>query len=236
MAALSNPSGTSAYRLDLSSVEHSDGQIRGTILKTVTDSETVRLPFNVTFYESGVARVTVDEEKRRTGQIELRHGSKARKERYNEADAWALVGEPKVDKSIKVSEQPQDGVTTISYGDSSRNAMRIRHDPFGIEFARDGDIQVVFNRRGLLNIEQWRPKTEVDGPDGSSSEDESTWWEESFGGNTDSKPKGPESVALDISFPGYQHVFGIPEHTGPLSLRETRYESPTHPSVPAADG
>ena len=118
--------------------------------------------------------MTIDEEKRRTGQIEFRYGSKARKERYNEADAWALVGEPKAGRSTKLSEQTQDGVTTIFYGDSSRNSIRIRHDPFGIEFARDGDSQVLFNCRGLLNIEQSRPKTEVDSPDGSSSEDEST--------------------------------------------------------------
>ena len=52
--------------------------------------------------------------------------------------------------------------------------------------------------------------------------DESTWWEESFGGNTDSKPKGPESIGLDITFPGYEHVFGIPMHAAPLSLKETR--------------
>ena len=179
--------------------------------------------------------MTIDEEKRRNGQIQLRHDSKARKERYNEADAWALVGEPNIGKSSNVTKQTRDGVTTISYGDSSRNAIKIRHDPFGMEFARDDDTQVVFNRRGLLNIEQWRPKIEGDRPEGDSNEDESTWWEESFGGNTDSKPKGPESVAVDISFLGYKHVFGIPEHTGPLSLRETRYEWPIHCSVTAAD-
>lgn len=47
-------------------------------------------------------------------------------------------------------------------------------------------------------------------------------WEESFGGKKDSKPKGPESLSLDITFPGYEHVFGIPEHSGPLSLKTTR--------------
>jgi alpha 1,3-glucosidase len=34
--------------------------------------------------------------------------------------------------------------------------------------------------------------------------------------------KGPESLALDITFPGYSHVFGIPEHASPLSLKTTR--------------
>lgn len=65
-------------------------------------------------------------------------------------------------------------------------------------------------------------------------------WQETFGGRADSKPKGahdrlrltcqgglscctgPESVGLDITFPGYEHVYGIPEHSGPLSLKATR--------------
>ncbi|GAA93397.1 glycoside hydrolase family 31 protein [Mixia osmundae IAM 14324] len=47
-------------------------------------------------------------------------------------------------------------------------------------------------------------------------------WEETFGGRQDTKPKGPEALSLDITFPGYEHVFGIPEHAGPLSLKTTR--------------
>nr|GFD59867.1 probable glucan 1,3-alpha-glucosidase [Tanacetum cinerariifolium] len=56
----------------------------------------------------------------------------------------------------------------------------------------------------------------------AAGEDEGTWWDESFGGNTDTKPRGPEAVALDISFPGYEHVYGLAEHTSPLNLKETR--------------
>lgn len=35
-------------------------------------------------------------------------------------------------------------------------------------------------------------------------------------------PIGPESVGLDITFPGYEHVYGIPEHASSLTLKETR--------------
>jgi len=65
-------------------------------------------------------------------------------------------------------------------------------------------------------------KKEEEKKDEIQGEDESTWWEETFGGNTDTKPRGPESVALDITFPGYEHVFGIPEHATRLSLKTTR--------------
>lgn len=188
----------------------------------------MHLPLNVTFLKSGLARVTLDEERRRTGDIELRHGSKARKERYSDSPAWALVGGLDIDPSAQLSEHGGADVTAIKYGENQRNVAFIRHDPFSIYFQRDGETQVTFNQRGFLNLEHWRPKTEVEVEEGAekpvTTEDESTWWEESFGGNTDTKPKGPESIALDISFPGYEHVFGIPEHTGPLSLRETRYD------------
>ncbi|CAJ0631276.1 14465_t:CDS:10 [Entrophospora sp. SA101] len=32
----------------------------------------------------------------------------------------------------------------------------------------------------------------------------------------------PESIGLDINFPGFSHVYGIPEHASTLSLKETR--------------
>ena len=218
----------SPYRISPDSASFTNGQFRATVLKTIADGLTVHLPLNVTFLKSGVARVTLDEERRRTGDIELRHGSKARKERYNESQAWALVGGLDIDSSAQLGEHGGSDVTAIKYGENQRNQAFIRHNPFSIYFQRDGETQITFNQRGFLNLEHWRPKTEVEVEEGAekpiTSEDESTWWEESFGGNTDSKPKGPESIALDISFPGYQHVFGIPEHTGPLSLRETRYD------------
>jgi len=114
----------------------------------------------------------------------------------------------------------------------------VKFSPFSIDFARDGATQVKLNDRGLLNMEHWRPKIEKAEPEQKegeelpvevqTGEDESTWWDETFGGNTDSKPRGPESIALDITFPGYDHVYGIPEHAGPLSLKQTRGGSGNH--------
>ncbi|KAJ8327387.1 hypothetical protein BDV3_000470 [Batrachochytrium dendrobatidis] len=49
-------------------------------------------------------------------------------------------------------------------------------------------------------------------------------WEETFSGNTDSKPRGPASIGVDISFPGSSHVYGIPEHAASFSLKTTRGE------------
>ncbi|KAI0024476.1 alpha glucosidase-like protein [Xylariomycetidae sp. FL0641] len=218
-----------------------EGQFEATILKTIDDQgTTVQLPLTVSFLKSGTARITVDEERRRTKDIELRHDSPARKERYNEAQNWAIVGDLAADANAKIVSESKTGMK-IQYGPDHKFEADIAYEPYSIEFKRDGAVQMRLNDRGLMNMEHWRPKIEKPvpekkegeegeenseetpvSPEVASSEDESTWWEETFGGNTDSKPRGPESVALDITFFGYDHVYGIPEHTGPMSLKETR--------------
>ncbi|KAI9864687.1 MAG: hypothetical protein M1824_004594 [Vezdaea acicularis] len=220
------PSWNSPYKVEQFRLER--GQLGGTILKTTgKGGETVRLPLTITFLKSGVARVTIDEEKRQKGEIELRHGSQARKERYSEAQDWVIAGKIDLSEDVTFSKDNEPGYTKILYGPNHKFEAKIRHEPFSIEFKRDGETQIKFNDRGLMNVEHWRPKIEKAAQEGEEApaeteEDESTWWEESFGGNQDTKPRGPEAVALDISFPQYEHVFGIPEHAGPLSLKETR--------------
>lgn len=229
---------SSPYAVDPTTIAFKDGQLTAIILKTLKEGEDkVRLPLTVTLLESGVARVTLDEERRQKGDIELRGDSKVRKERYNEAGKWALVGSLEHSDSAALTEKVEDGFTKVFYGKGGIHQAIIRHQPFGIEFQRDGVTQVKFNERGLLNLEHWRAKKEKpveetkegeeekkeeEKKEEPQGEDESTWWDETFGGNTDSKPKGPEAIALDISFPGYEHVFGIPEHATSLSLKTTR--------------
>ncbi|KAK4122274.1 glycoside hydrolase family 31 protein [Parathielavia appendiculata] len=237
--ALASSSWQSPYNIAPESGSFRDGQYKGVILKTINDNgETVRLPITISFLESGTARVTVDEEKRQKGEIELRHGSKARKERYNEAERWVIVGGTTLDKAAKVDYEDKSQLT-VKYGPSAKFEATIKFFPFSIDFKRDGSSQIKLNDQGLLNIEHWRPKVEKPAPEkkeGESDEEnkteetkeepkaenESTWWDETFGGNTDTKPRGPESVALDISFVGYEHVYGIPSHASPLSLKQTR--------------
>ncbi|KAI0123932.1 glycoside hydrolase family 31 protein [Xylariales sp. AK1849] len=246
------------YKISSEKASFKGGQFQATVLKAIDEQgTTVNLPITVSFQKSGTARVTIDEEKRQTKNIDLRHGSGARKERYNEAEKWAVTGGLALDKDAKIAHQSKTGIT-IKYGPNSAFEAEIKYEPFSVDFKRDGVTQVKFNDRGLMNMEHWRPKIEKvepekkdgeegekkGGEDGETADekkedpmevpahlDESTWWDESFGGNTDSKPRGPESVALDISFQGYEHVYGIPEHAGPLSLKETRggegnYEEP----------
>ena len=239
-AVTSGNAWASPYGITAGTVQVDRGQLTGIIVKkTGEDSEAVHsFPLKVTFLRSGAARVTVDELKRQQKDIELRHGSQARKERYNEASSWALVAEDKPDPNAKADKTEAE--TIIRYGPHGQYRAVVKHIPFSIDFYRENEVQVRFNGNGFLNIEHWRPKIEKGKREkeelkegeqppaveeqNETGEDESTWWEETFGGNTDSKPKGPESVGLDITFPGYEHVYGVPGHASSLSLRQTRYD------------
>lgn len=50
-------------------------------------------------------------------------------------------------------------------------------------------------------------------------------WEERFGSHTDSKPRGPMSVGMDVTFPNSKHLYGIPEHASSAKLQTTLGEN-----------
>ena len=47
------------------------------------------------------------------------------------------------------------------------------------------------------------------------------WGPESFGGHSDSRPRGPMSVGMDIDFPNAAALYGIPEHATSMALKRT---------------
>lgn len=57
-------------------------------------------------------------------------------------------------------------------------------------------------------------------------------WEEKFHSHKDTKPHGPMSVGMDISFPASQHLYGIPEHASSLTLKNTIGEQNVHYTQP----
>src|SRR6266536_1610816 len=155
------------YQLEAKSITLKDGKLSGTVLKTLPGTkDQARLPLTISFLQSGLARVTLDEERRQEKDIELRHDSQARKERYNEAANWAIVGGLEPNKKAVLVTDSKPGVTEVSYGPDGKFAAIIRHSPFGIDFKRDGDTHVVFNERGFLNVEHWRAKVEKEVKEG----------------------------------------------------------------------
>ncbi|KAK4704738.1 hypothetical protein P7C70_g1477, partial [Phenoliferia sp. Uapishka_3] len=185
------------------------------------------------FHQDGVARVIMDE----VGGL---------RQRYNEAAAWAIQTTPVLsvdDGEFKV-EIGKDA-SSINYT-GGKHEVRIEHQPVKVTFFRDGEPHIVLNERGLLNMEHFRVKTipkegdeelviqdeqhpgestiivKEEAYPGFLPTSEDGMWEETFNGKLDTKPKGPESLSLDITFPGYEHVYGIPQHASSLSLKQTR--------------
>ncbi|GLI69804.1 hypothetical protein VaNZ11_014505 [Volvox africanus] len=103
---------------------------------------------------------------------------------------------------------------TLSTGETK---LVLYFQPFSLAISVKGVAALQINSRNLLNFEHRRHK-QADDPAG--------YWEESWMGHTDSKPKGPEAISLDLVFPGFQHVYGIPERATSLSLRSTNGAAP----------
>lgn len=70
-------------------------------------------------------------------------------------------------------------------------------------------------------LETGEVKNQEEKPADEESE-EPGLWEETFKSHVDSKPFGPTSVGVDISFPGSRHVYGIPEHADSFALKQTK--------------
>ncbi|KAJ3076798.1 hypothetical protein HDU98_000098 [Podochytrium sp. JEL0797] len=137
--------------------------------------------------------------------------------------------------------------------------LSLHASPFRFEVVEEKTKSVVmrFNERGFFHYEHQRrkddpvpvvdePQQEVDAegnliPLPELTEHEKTlkrlreevkkdMWEESFGGKQDSKPHGPTSKGFDISFPSFQHVYGLPQHASSFALKSTR-----GPNAPYSD-
>ncbi|KIJ66056.1 glycoside hydrolase family 31 protein [Hydnomerulius pinastri MD-312] len=188
----------------------------------------IKFGLDVRVHEDGVVRVRMDE-------------VNGLRKRYDEAATWALVREPVLSKTEDIKwVVGKDGVrATYTDTDQGKVEVVVQYAPLKVTMLRDGVEQVVLNGRGLLHMEHFRTKEgsqpTIEGADGEEAqtfmqvnnaawfegEEQDAWWEETFSSWTDSKPKGPESLSLDISFPSHPHVYGIPQHASPLSLPST---------------
>lgn len=72
--------------------------------------------------------------------------------------------------------------------------------------------------------EKEKPVEEENGEQRKLAEESSDSWEESFGGHTDSRPRGPMSVGMEITFPT-RYLYGLPEHAAATTLQTTRGEA-----------
>lgn len=102
------------------------------------------------------------------------------------------------------------GTSSVIYLSNDHEVV-LRRDPFEVFVREKGGKRVIsLNSNGLFDFEQLRVKKEGDD------------WEERFRSHTDTRPYGPQSITLDVSFYGADFVYGIPEHATSLALKPTR--------------
>ena len=103
---------------------------------------------------------------------------------------------------------------------AGKNKVEVTNSPLRMDFFSDNILVVSANARQLMKFEPTKEKTE------ENNNDEQGTWEESFGGNTDSKPRGPQAVAMDFTFVGSKHIYGVPEHADSFDLKDTSVTDP----------
>ncbi|KAI9511435.1 alpha-glucosidase [Russula earlei] len=190
----------------------------------------IKFGLQVHVHDDSVVRVRMDE----VGGL---------RKRYDEAAKWALAVKP----SVSTHTQWKVGVSEARalFGRRLEHEVVVDFKPLRVVLKKDGKEQVVVNGRGLLHMEHHRNKTVEEPKVGAAEEGaetqevlkinpnawfegdvEDAYWEESFNSWTDNKPKGPESLSLDIDFPHHGHVYGIPQHATSLDLPTTTGENP----------
>ncbi|KAK1787822.1 hypothetical protein P4O66_016318, partial [Electrophorus voltai] len=132
---------------------------------------------------------------------------------------------------LDIVEGPQVLLSLNSRGLLSFEHLRVRKDTISHKITSTvssmwDSIKNVFSSKHEPNTEEnGRPenteKVDKDGQEVSEEEDKPGMWEETFKTHSDSKPNGPTSISLDFSFPGVEHVYGIPEHADTLKLKNT---------------
>ncbi|KAI7861897.1 glycosyl hydrolases family 31-domain-containing protein [Spinellus fusiger] len=222
---LAQPAFKSPYVLLKDSIQLGKDNLYAEVENTGTQ---VLLTLDISLLQDNTARVRINEK----API---------KPRYEGHIQFTMPKQPVAATSYKMTTTDK-GVITIVLEETATRKIVIVPEPMQIDFIVDGESVLSLNDRGLFQFEHLRTKeshvprmvdqTEEDGTVKQvTAPSEEGLWEESFKSWTDPKPNGPESFGLDVSFHGFEHVYGIPEHASSLSLKETRggegaYEEP----------
>jgi len=158
--------------------------------------------------------------------------------RYEVKDA--LVSSP-IPVPVALEVGPETAV--VKLGDMSKAILYAK--PFRIDLVGStGEPLISLNSKGKLFWEHYRKKeetkveeakteteeqkdeAEVSQDMGEAGAHDEKGITESWKSHVDSRPNGPSSVGLDISFQGFEHVYGIPEHADTFSLKSTTSTDP----------
>lgn len=208
-----------AHAFEPSSIKSHGNTVTAKLLQT-NDASVRPLLLDIRFFQdavsghAGIVRIQINEEASLHRRFQLQEGDVVMKESDLKPDPVNVL--------------PEGAVTIIKSTAPGDCQVTIRHKPFEIEFAAGHHVLQKVNSRHLLNFERYRQKEApahaglVDATD----VDNSDLWEERFGGHTDSKPRGPAAVGLDVSFQASPDVVGLAEHATGLKLGANGFSEP----------
>lgn len=236
------------YELDTSSVLQQDGYIHGKVISSITGD---KLNMYITILESGSVRMKITDNSNRwqPSEILMTNGIKLGsysllekddkrlplpiKEKLNIANTALLAVAFGKDSVLVVHAAPLKFELyhgdTLSIAANERSMMHYeikqqdKRELNAIESSSKADKhagkEIVDYGEDGRAVYADGTREELDDKVDAVSHDGD--WGESFGSHRDSMPNGPVSVGMDFSFPYAEHVYGIPEHTTPLSLPTT---------------
>lgn len=190
--------------------------VRGNIVKSLPEGSSVDLPFTLSLYGGDNLRFTVDEH-RPTSSRGL-----ATSRRYNETSNWAFSGDLSLISNDNVSAKATNNDIQITYGPAKEYTAILYFAPVKLVVNYNGIPQVVMNERNIFNLEHLRDRDDNAKLHVWPQESEYAMFDDSFkDSREDTLPIGPESVAAEFLFPGFNHLYGIPEHADSLALKDT---------------
>ncbi|XP_041071218.1 neutral alpha-glucosidase C-like isoform X1 [Carcharodon carcharias] len=212
--------GNSPYHALLDTLELSDC---GATLQLLNEENKVSLFVELFALEDHVIRIKVNE-------------LKPMKPRYEVPDV--ILNELLTQRLSIVS---KDGLSvTLATVDGCSQVLIIAK-PFRMDVRNQGELPISVNSLGFLYFEHLRKKSQDevntrgsllegkrkrDTKTQKESEEDLGLWKEQFHEFIDTKTNGPTSIGLDFSLHGFEHVYGIPEHTENLRLKTTSQEEP----------
>ncbi|XP_032679832.1 neutral alpha-glucosidase AB isoform X2 [Odontomachus brunneus] len=148
---------------------------------------------------------------------------------------YALHDQPQTVKFDSVEKTAESIIVT-----KGENKAILYINPFKVDLYFQDVLAISANARGLMRFEHLRNKpvrseqsedaeaveTNNSTFPGDGADNDPGAWEENFKEHHDAKPFGPEAVAMDFSFPGSEHAYGVPEHADSLALQSTKSTDP----------
>ena len=182
-------------------------QADNTVLGELTNELQDKLSLKVAILETGVVRITIDEPNPKQGGP--RHQVQE-----------VLVGDV-THKIVRGDLSVSNGIAVYKSG-AHELVMQLAPEPFSAALSFEGNNVMVLNERNLMKWESRKNKGDEHALEDISGDNDGLW-EESFHAHRDSKPRGPESIGIDVRFVEAKHVFGLPERAG-FKLPNTKGE------------